>query len=115
MCGPPNERMLKFALKSTADCWVYLAGIGPDGLARLWFPLPGQENRVTADSKILFPGPGETVSLDGPAGTYQLKLLAVRRPLAPTDFEDGIPPPDTMRRLLPEDWAEQSVSFQLVE
>ena len=106
---------LKIGLKSTADCWLYIVAIDPDGSPRLWCPLPDQEHRAAGGSKLLFPGPGQTIPLDGPIGVYQVKLLAVRRPLSVSDLDRGLPRPETFRRLAPEEWSEQSVSLRLVE
>jgi hypothetical protein len=72
---------LVFGLKSTADCWYYIVAIDPQGKPQLWCPQPGQHHQAPADTKLLHPGPGETLILDGPPGVYTVKLLAVRNPL----------------------------------
>jgi uncharacterized caspase-like protein len=105
---------LKFGLKATADCWYYIVAVGPDGSEQLWCPRPRAEHFAPAGRKLLHPGPGETLRLEGPPGVYVVKLLAARKPLPGHAFTNGRLRPEVFRELPPADWAESSVSLRLL-
>jgi uncharacterized caspase-like protein len=105
---------LKFGLKATKDCYYYIVLLAPDGTETLWCPRPGEEHFAPAGKKLLYPGPKETVPLDGPPGVYVVKLLAVRTELPAQALADGKPRAEFFTTLSPADWAESSATFRLV-
>jgi hypothetical protein len=105
---------LVFGLKSTADCWYYIVAIDPQGKPQVWCPQPGQKHQAPANAKLLHPGPRDELVIDGPPGVYVVKLLAVREQLPPDAFPDGLPRPEVLQSLPPEQWSESSVSFRLL-
>ena len=78
-------------------------------------PQPGGQHFAPAGRKLLYPGPGETLQLDGPPGVYVVKLLAVRRRLPAAALTAGIPTSEALHALPATDWSETSVSFRVVQ
>ncbi|MGE0755708.1 MAG: caspase family protein [Pirellulaceae bacterium] len=106
---------LVFGLKSTADCHYYIVSIDPEGKPEVWCPKPGQQHFAPGGRKLLHPGPGERLILQGPPGVYVVKLLAVREKLPDDTLSDGLPRPEVFQALSHSDWAESSVSIRLTE
>jgi hypothetical protein len=65
------------------DGFLYLFRIDPDATTRLLFPLPGQDNRVSADQRFTAPAEGGALGFPVPAaeGTYRVKAIVTRGPV----------------------------------
>ncbi|MFO0819482.1 MAG: caspase family protein [Pirellulales bacterium] len=104
---------VKIAVKSTADCWIYLLAISPSGKIDVWYESTSGSPPLEANQPKLFPGPGKFF-LPSEPGVYQMKLIATRQRLQWPLVREGKLDADELRSRLPADWSESSYPFRVL-
>ncbi|HPP54462.1 MAG TPA: DUF4384 domain-containing protein, partial [Thermoguttaceae bacterium] len=89
--------------------YLYLLHLDSQGQLTLLYPLPGQDNRIQAQTPFTIPGPGDRFAFRAlpPAGLNRIKAIVTSRPLVLTGLQPP-PPPAQRGGSSPPDWPRQT-------
>jgi hypothetical protein len=83
---PAAGKPYSLRVRSAKEGHLYLFHLAPGGKLRLLYPMPEQDNRLTAGKETVIGGAGSrgkmTFVMPKVAGTHQIKALVTRKPLS---------------------------------